>query len=110
MQFVIDFQRDVRSASLNVARFWPTGAGGTLSRRDMRTQPGVSTSGNDRKIARPERAEEILSAFRSLTRGLVKVLWRSFGADPFWVGYPRLKPRAESCSPFGTKILRPSSI
>src|SRR5258708_24407639 len=53
--------------------------GGSLSRRDVRTQPGVLTPGTDLKIARPERAEDIRSAVSCLrTNRLVTTFYRPF--------------------------------
>jgi adenosylcobinamide-phosphate synthase len=53
--------------------------GGSLSRRDVRTQPGVLTPGTDLKIARPERAEDIRSAASCLrTNRLVTTFYRPF--------------------------------
>jgi hypothetical protein len=78
--------------------------GGSLSRRDVRTQPGVLTPGTGQKIARPERAEDIRSAASCLrTNRLLTTFYRPFRAGSFSVVNPGLKPRAESLSPFGTK-------
>jgi adenosylcobinamide-phosphate synthase len=77
--------------------------GGSLSRRDARTQPGVLTPGIDQKIARPERAEDIRSTFCLRRRRFVTIFCRPFRAGSFSVVNPGLKPRAESLSPFGTK-------
>src|SRR5258708_20383667 len=53
--------------------------GGILSRRDVRTQPGVLTPGTDLKIARPEGAEDIRSAVSCLrTNRLVTTFYRPF--------------------------------
>ncbi len=53
--------------------------GGSLSRRDVRTQPGVLTPGTDLKIARPEGAEDIRSAVSCLrTNRLVTTFYRPF--------------------------------
>jgi adenosylcobinamide-phosphate synthase len=58
--------------------------GRSLSRRDVRTQPGVLTPGTDQKIARPERAEDIRSAASCLrTNRLVATFYRPFSnPDP----------------------------
>jgi adenosylcobinamide-phosphate synthase len=80
--------------------------GGSLSRRDVRTQPGVLTPGTDQKIARPERAEDIRSAASCLrTNRLLTTFYRPFRAGSFSVVNPGLKPRAESLCPFGTASL-----
>src|SRR3984885_14049529 len=77
--------------------------GGSLSRRDLRTQPGVLTPGIDQKIARPERAEDIRSTVCLRRHRFVTTFGRPFRAGSFSVVNPGLKPRAESLSPFGTK-------
>jgi adenosylcobinamide-phosphate synthase len=80
--------------------------GGSLSRRDVRTQPGVLTPGTGQKIARPERAEDIRSAASCLrTNRLLTTFYRPFRAGSFSVVNPGLKPRAESLCPFGTASL-----
>ena len=85
---------------------------GSLSRKDVRTQPGVSTPGIDQKMTRPESAEDIRSALRLTTRSSATTFYRPFRAGLFSVGYPGLKPPAESLRPFGTEIamLLPNSI
>jgi adenosylcobinamide-phosphate synthase len=77
---------------------------GSLSRRDERTQPGVSTPGVDQKMARPERVEDIRSAVCLTTCSSVPTLYRPFRAGLFSASYPGLKPRAESFRPYGTEI------
>src|ERR1700726_2043584 len=77
-----------------------------LSRRDNRTQPGVLTPGTDKESARPEGAEDIGSLVRSSMQALGPILYRPFRARPFWIVNPGLKPRAESCCPFGTRETR----
>src|SRR5260221_10690906 len=53
--------------------------GGSLSRRDVRTQPGVLTPDTNQKIARPEGAEDIRSAASCLrTNRLVTTFYRPF--------------------------------
>jgi hypothetical protein len=75
-----------------------------LSRRDCRTQPGVLTPGNDKNLTRPEGAEDIRLVIRAPADRLETTLFRPFRARPFWAANPGLKPRAESCRPFGTKF------
>jgi hypothetical protein len=78
-----------------------------LSRRDNRTQPGVLTPGTDKESARPEGAEDIVPLVRLSMEALGTTLYRPFRARPFWVANPGLKPRAESCRPFGTNVGNP---
>ena len=100
-----------------------------LSRRDYRTQPGVLTPGKDQKPIRPHKAViheclgriapaprvgvaegAIENPFRvsaSLRSLLATPLPPLSGRDLYGVGDPGLKPRAESCSPFGTKSNKP---
>jgi hypothetical protein len=66
----------------------------TLSRRDLRTEPGVLTSGTDQKKARPEGAEGIRSLLRSTTRKLLTTLCHPFRAGPSWIRNLGLKPQA----------------
>jgi hypothetical protein len=75
-----------------------------LSRRDRRTQPGVLTPGIEKRTARPEGAEDTRSAFRLPKREWLTHLCRPFRAGPSCAGYLGLKPQAQSCSPFGTKL------
>jgi adenosylcobinamide-phosphate synthase len=77
---------------------------GSLSRRDVRTQPGVLTPGADRKIPRPESAEDIRFAFHLPPHYPVTTFYSTFRAGSFSFGDPGLKPRAESLRPFGTKV------
>ncbi|MBV9875603.1 MAG: cobalamin biosynthesis protein CobD [Verrucomicrobia bacterium] len=85
---------------------------GSLSRRDVRTQPGVSTPGIDQRMTRPERAEDTRSTFCPSTRSSVTTFYRPFRAALFSARYPGLKPRAESFCPFGTEtaMLLPPAI
>jgi adenosylcobinamide-phosphate synthase len=76
---------------------------GSLSRRDERTQPGVSTPGVDQKMARPERAEDIRSAFCLTTCSSVPALYRPFRAGLFSARYPGLKPGLSPFVPSGQK-------
>src|SRR5258708_34961488 len=77
-----------------------------LSRRDCRTQPGVLTPGNDKNLTRPEGAEDIRLAIPGSANRLGATLYRPFRAGPCWDHNPGLKPRAESCRPFGTNSNR----
>src|SRR5260221_3678322 len=77
-----------------------------LSRRDCRTQPGVLTPGTDKTLTRPEGAEDIRLAIRGSANRLGATLYRPFRAGPCWDHNPGLKPRAESCRPFGTNSNR----
>ena len=74
-----------------------------LSRRDLRTQPGVLTPGEHQKTARPKGAVDMGLKFGGSKHGFLTTLCRPLGAGPFLLGIPGLKPRAESSSPFGTK-------
>jgi hypothetical protein len=76
----------------------------TLSRRDLRTEPGVLTPGTDQKMARPEGAEDIRSLLRSTTRKLLTILCHPLGRGLLGFVTLGLKRQAESCSPFGTEI------
>jgi hypothetical protein len=76
-----------------------------LSRRDSRTQPGVLTPGAYKKKRRPEGAVE---AMPQVCKTLIKRAVDQNCLPPLQGGSflacsPGLKPRAESCSPFGTK-------
>jgi hypothetical protein len=99
-----------------------------LSRRDCRTQPGVLTPGNDRNVTRPHKALRSRPRRRPRPRirprGVMEcwslgVLRQVRIAPALRVGdgerakdirlairasdhNPGLKPRAESCRPFGT--------
>jgi len=57
----------------------------SLSRRDKRTQPGVSTPGTDKKMARPEGAEERDFALPNVGRDLEPTFCHPFRADS-WAG------------------------
>jgi hypothetical protein len=81
-----------------------------LSRRDNRTQPGVSTPGTDKESARPEGAEDIVPLAHLSMQALGTTLYRPFRAMSFWVANPGLKPRAESCRPFGTNCEKPNCM
>ena len=91
---------------------------GSLSRRDVRTQPGVLTPGADQEITRPERAEDICDPrfVWSTSVDLRHRLYRPFSffvpsarklrrtgrAGAYFNRYLGLKPQAETSSPFGT--------
>ena len=87
-----------------------------LSRRDYRTQPGVLTSGTDKKGTRPEGGgREAFSVLECRTRFSTNFcrpfppssLTPRTTADKQGRGYCQcvlgLKPQAQSYSPFGTK-------
>jgi hypothetical protein len=78
-----------------------------LSRRDNRTQPVVLTPGSDKESARPEGAEDTVPLAHLSMQALGTTLYRPFRARSFWVANPGLKPRAESCRPFGTNCGKP---
>ena len=77
----------------------------TLSRRDLRTQPGVLTPGGDLRNASPRRGDRIVaSGVQTLAKRTVDHKYLPpFQGGSLCVRVPGLKPRAESCSPFGTK-------
>jgi hypothetical protein len=79
-----------------------------LSRRDNRTQPVVLTPGSDKESARPEGAEDTVPLAHLSMQALGTTLYRPFRARSFWVANPGLKPRAESCRPFGTNCGNPT--
>jgi hypothetical protein len=92
---------------------WHTGQGMgavILSRRDLRTQPGVLTSGKGQKTARPKGAVEMASKFRGSKHGFLTTPCRPFGAGPFGLCNPGLKPRAEALCPFGASIFGSSGL
>jgi hypothetical protein len=77
---------------------------GFLSRRDLRTQPGVLTPGRNKKDTHPEGVADWI--FRDDLTG--KRNWGRRFCHPFRAGldmggFPGLKPRAQSCYPFGIK-------
>jgi len=76
-----------------------------MSRRDFRTEPGVLTPGADKKTGRPKGAVELVrrKVRPSRTSRRSQRSAAPCEGGPFWTCFPGLKPRAESCSPFGTK-------
>ena len=75
-----------------------------LSRRDDRIQPGVLTPGYQNKKAPPQRGGRGFwtndRSINETTNRHLPPLQGGWSSDQ----YPGLKPRAESCSPFGTEI------
>ena len=105
-----------RSKPREVMEFWSIGVleyrtpeffplrFGFLSQRDLRTQPGVSTPGTISRDAHPEGvADRILRDYLADKRDLGRRFFRPFRAGLDRGGFPGLKPRAESCYPFGIK-------
>jgi hypothetical protein len=79
----------------------PSHKGWFLSRRDLRTQPGVLTPGTDQHSDSPEGAREnLLSIGFVLTPLLRQPFCRPFRAVRFFCPYLGLKPQAESYYPF----------
>jgi hypothetical protein len=100
---------------------------GSVPRRGYTTQPGVSTPGNFHSRRRalkgcrgtrsappnvaPQNRDESLVDVRAVTdtgyivflTSLGQSMWRPFRARRCLGRFPGLKPRAESCSPFGAK-------
>src|SRR5258707_1224753 len=64
--------------------------------RQVRIAPRV------RGVGDTEGAEDMRLAIRASADRLETTLYRPFRAGPCWDHNPRLKPRAESCRPFGT--------
>ena len=75
-----------------------------LSRRDGRTQPGVLTPGYQEKEAPPRRGGREFSPKYASTDETTNGYLPPLQGGPPFRPYPGLKPRAESSSPFGTKI------
>ena len=77
----------------------------TLSRRDLRTQPGVSTPGRDLRNASPRRGDRIGASgvLRLAKRTVDHKYLPPLQGGSLSVRVPGLEPRAESCNPFGIK-------
>ena len=75
-----------------------------VSQRDARTEPGVLTPGTDQNNDPPQRGGRAVrrpGKQVSTSRHLQNFFCRPFRAVPKTHAYPGLKPRAESCYPFG---------
>jgi hypothetical protein len=97
------------------ANMCPVGGARTLSRRDDKDSARGFNPGYVHIIDPPCLSAIVLGirdeggkgaaddSFRRFVRRLVNEcrLYRPVGADPFWDVNPGLKPRAESCHPFG---------
>jgi prepilin-type N-terminal cleavage/methylation domain-containing protein len=80
-----------------------------VSRRDVRTQPGVLTPGTDQKNDPPHRGGRTVGPLGKQvpnSRGIRDFVCRPFRAVSIMDRYPGLKPRAESCHPFGINSVR----
>jgi prepilin-type N-terminal cleavage/methylation domain-containing protein len=80
-----------------------------VSRRVVRTQPGVSTPGTDQENVPPHRGVRAVGPPGKQipnSRGIRDFVCRPFRAVSIMDRYPGLKPRAESCYPFGINSVR----
>jgi prepilin-type N-terminal cleavage/methylation domain-containing protein len=80
-----------------------------VSRRDVRIQPGVLSPGTDQKNDLPHREGRAVGPPGKQipnSRGIRDFVCRPFRAVSIMDRYPGLKPRAESCHPFGINSVR----
>jgi hypothetical protein len=74
-----------------------------LSRRDLRTKPGVLTPSHQTKITSPQRGGRGLLGSDALIHETADTCLPPLWGGRFFHPYPALKPWAESSSAFGTK-------
>jgi prepilin-type N-terminal cleavage/methylation domain-containing protein len=80
-----------------------------VSRRDVRTQPGVLTPGTDQRNDPPHRGGRAAGTPGKQipnSHGIRDFVCRPIRAVSIMDRYPGLKPRAESCYPFGINSVR----